>query len=88
MEGPPCSPGAQITCAGLSDSQRLPDAVARRCSRHAKLLLRKGKDEENAPNDPVNYSQVWPVLHWEERGRSEEGRERSSNVIWKDICVK
>lgn len=43
---------------GFWTLQQLPNAVRRLRSRQAKLLLRKGKDKEKTPNDPLNYTQV------------------------------
>lgn len=59
------------------------------CGREAlqqacKVAAAKGREKEKAPNDPLNYTQVLPVLHWEGRW----GEERKSNVIWNGICVK
>lgn len=53
---------------GVWTLQQLPNAVRRLRSRQAKLLLRKGKDKEKTPNDPLNYTQV---LH-RKRERGEE----------------
>lgn len=59
--------------------EQLPNAVARLCSGHAKLLLRKGKDKGKAPNDPLNDTQVLPVLR---RG----GREEQQRDLERCLC--